>query len=278
MENLVIKTPAKINLGLNVLRKRDDGYHDIETFFYPINLFDILKFSHSSDFQFSCSDSNLDNNDNLVVKAIKMLEEEINTKIMIKIELEKNIPTGAGLGGGSSDAAAALKGIVKFLEIEIELSTLNKLAKKLGADVPYFLNPVPSYAEGIGEIIYPVDCKLHYYILVVTPNIKVSTKWAYENVIPSEPAFPLRKLIEDCELDFLYMENKIKNDFEPLIVKHYPEIDLIKKEFYKLGAMFNLVSGTGSSVFGIFANKFKAELAQEFFQEKYFTFLHHETN
>lgn len=278
MENLVIKTPAKINLGLNIIRKREDGYHEIETFFYPINLFDTLTFSESSEFQFICSDASLNNQDNLVVKVKEAVEEEIKIKIKIKIELEKKIPTGAGLGGGSSDAAAAIKGIVKFLGIDIEPSAMVNIATNLGADVPYFLNPVPSYAEGIGEIITPMECKLHYPILLVTPNIKISTKWAYENIVPSEPTFPLKKLIEDCELDFLYMQNKIKNDFEPLIIKHYPEIDFIKKEFYKLGAMFNLVSGSGSSVYGIFSNKDKAELAQEKFQEKYFTFLHYETN
>ncbi len=278
MENLIINTPAKINLGLNILRKREDGYHDIETFFYPINLFDTLTFSDCSEFKFLCSDVNLNTQDNLVVKAKQALEEEIKMKINIKIELEKRIPVGAGLGGGSSDAAAALLGIKKFLNLQVDETTLFNIAVKLGADVPFFLNPHPSYAESKGDYITAVDCKLHYPILIVNPGIHISTKWAYENVIPVEPIYPLNKLIDDCELDFLYMQNKIKNDFEPIVLKVYPEIENIKKEFYRLGAMFNLMSGSGSTVYGIFSTNEKAENALTYFQNKYFTFLHHEAH
>lgn len=278
MENLIINTPAKINLGLNILRKREDGYHDIETFFYPINLFDTLTFSESPEFQFVCSNHELNNEKNLVVRAKEFLEAESKTKINIKIELEKRIPVGAGLGGGSSNAAAALIGIKKFLNLQVDDSILFDIATKLGADVPFFLNPYPSYAESKGDYISALDCKLHYPILIVNPGIHISTKWAYEHVVPSTPTYPLKKLIEDCELDFLFMQNKIKNDFEPIVLNLYPEIENIKKEFYKLGAMFNLMSGSGSSVYGIFQNYDKAVHALEYFQNKYFTFLHYEPN
>lgn len=278
MENLVINTPAKINLGLNILRKRDDGYHDIETFFYPINLFDTLTFSESPEFKFICSNQELNNEKNLVVKAKEYLEEELQIKIKVKVELEKRIPVSAGLGGGSSDAAAALMGIIKFLNLNADEATLRKLAAKLGVDVPFFLNPHPSYAESKGDYITALDCKLRYPILIVNPGIHISTKWAYENVIPAMPTYPLKKLIDDCEVDFLFMQYKIKNDFEPLILKVYPEIENLKKELYKLGAMFNLMSGSGSSVYGIFPTYEKAVNALEQFQNKYFTFLHHEPN
>lgn len=278
MENLVINTPAKINLGLNILRKRDDGYHDIETFFYPINLFDTLTFSESPEFKFICSNQELNNEKNLVVKAKEYLEKELQIKIKVKVELEKRIPVSAGLGGGSSDAAAALMGIIKFLNLNADEATLRKLAAKLGADVPFFLNPHPSYAESKGDYITALDCKLRYPILIVNPGIHISTKWAYENVIPAMPTYPLKKLIDDCEVDFLFMQYKIKNDFEPLILKVYPEIENLKKELYKLGAMFNLMSGSGSSVYGIFPTYEKAVNALEQFQNKYFTFLHHEPN
>lgn len=278
MENLVINTPAKINLGLNILRKRDDGYHDIETFFYPINLFDTLTFSESPEFKFICSNQELNNEKNLVVKAKEYLEKELQIKIKVKVELEKRIPVSAGLGGGSSDAAAALMGIIKFLNLNADEATLRKLAVKLGVDVPFFLNPHPSYAESKGDYITALDCKLRYPILIVNPGIHISTKWAYENVIPAMPTYPLKKLIDDCEVDFLFMQYKIKNDFEPLILKVYPEIENLKKELYKLGAMFNLMSGSGSSVYGIFPTYEKAVNALEQFQNKYFTFLHHEPN
>jgi 4-diphosphocytidyl-2-C-methyl-D-erythritol kinase len=276
MEKLIINTPAKINLGLNILRKRDDGYHDIETFFYPINLFDTLTFSESSEFRFVCSNQELNNEDNLVLTLKNMLENETKHKIKLSISLEKRIPVGAGLGGGSSDAAAALIGINKILNLNIEDSTLFHLAVKLGADVPFFLHPVPSYAESRGDHITAVDCQLHFPILIVNPGIHISTKWAYENVTPSIPIFPLKKLIDDCELDFLFMQNKIKNDFEVIVLNDYPEIENIKKDFYKLGAMFSLMSGSGSTVYGIFPTLNKAEHALEYFQNKYFTFLHYE--
>jgi 4-diphosphocytidyl-2-C-methyl-D-erythritol kinase len=278
METLVINTPAKINLGLNILRKREDGYHDIETFFYPINLYDTLTFSESSEFQFICDAPELNNEKNLAVKAKLNLEDELKTKIKLKVELTKSIPLGAGLGGGSSDAAAALIGLNKFLNLKIDEGRLSKIASKLGADVPFFLNPVPSYAENIGNVITPMECKIQFPIVLVTPGIRVSTKWAYENVKPSSPIYTLKKLIEDCEIDFLYMQNKIKNDFETSVFKVYPEIEEIKKDFYKLGAMFSLMSGSGSSVYGIFSNIDKAERAVDFFRTQYFTILHHENS
>lgn len=277
MNELSINTPAKINIGLNVIRKRTDGYHDIQTFFYPINLFDTLTISEASQFEFICNGQNLNYEDNLVVKAKSLLEKELSLNIKLKIILEKRLPVGAGLGGGSSDAAAALKGIIKFLDISIDDLTLKKIATTCGADVPYFLNPVPCYAEGIGDIITTLDCRIHYPILVVYPGFQISTKSAYENVIPLEPEYSLKKLIEDCEIDFLFMENKIKNDLEKFAFKQYPILAEIKKEFYKLGAMFALMSGSGSSVFGIFKNLYKAEEALEHFNKNYFTFLHNET-
>ncbi|NWF89685.1 MAG: 4-(cytidine 5'-diphospho)-2-C-methyl-D-erythritol kinase [Ignavibacteriaceae bacterium] len=278
MQNLVINTPAKINLGLNILRKRDDGYHDIETFFYPIKLCDTLTFSESDDFIFTCSKPELMNENNLVVKAKQLLENEFKFKIKIRIDLQKQIPIGAGLGGGSSDAAGTILGIIKFLNLNVDDTTKLRITTALGADVPYFLNPVPSYAESIGNIITPLDCKLTYPILLINPGIPIVTRWAYQHVVPSSPVYTLKKLISDCEIDFLYMQNKIKNDFEPFVFKEYPEISEIKKELYKRGAMFALMSGSGSSVFGIFPNLDKAERALEIFKNHYFTFLHHENN
>ncbi len=276
MENLTINTPAKINLGLNVLRKRDDGYHDIETFFYPINLFDTLTFSKSSTFEFSCDVQSLNNEKNLVVKAKNLLEHELNIKVDAKINLVKRIPIGAGLGGGSSDAAATLLGINSLLNLNLENQTMHKIASKVGADVPFFLDPKPCYAEGIGDILTPMECTSKYPILIIYPGIHISTTWSYANVKPSQPLFSLRKLVEDCDIDFLFMENKIKNDFEEVAFREFPIIKAIRDELYKFGAMFSLMSGSGSSVYGIFPTMLKAEYAVENFKDRYFVFLHHE--
>lgn len=276
MKSLSIKAPAKINLGLNIIRKRDDGYHDIETFFYPINLFDTLTFYESSNFDFFCDNEELDNESNLIIKGKQLLENELQKKINVRILLNKKIPIGAGLGGGSSDAAAALLGMNKFLNLDIDEETLKRLAVKVGADVPFFLKPISSYAEGIGDVITPMECKLNFPIVLVCPQIRIETKWAYEQASVVEPIYSLKKLIEDCEIDFYFMQNKIKNDFEPIVFRHFPEIEKIKKELYKLGAMFALMSGSGSSVYGIFPNLSKAEHSINIFNKHYFTFLHYE--
>ncbi|MHB8579559.1 MAG: 4-(cytidine 5'-diphospho)-2-C-methyl-D-erythritol kinase [Ignavibacteriaceae bacterium] len=273
MAKVEIKAPAKINFGLNITRKRPDGYHDIETIFYPINLFDNINFIKSNENSFSCNNHvlKLDSN-NLVIKAKEILEKEFQRIFPVKIDLEKNIPIGAGMGGGSSDAAAALHSINLLYNLDLSKEQLNKFALKLGSDVPFFLDPRPNFASGRGEVLSVLDFTIDFPILIVNPGIHISTKWAYQNIIPKNPDKSLNEIIRH-ELDFSKLEGIIRNDFEDIVFKNFPEIGQIKKEMYNLGALFSLMTGSGSTVFGIYENEDKAIEAEIYFRKKYFTHL-----
>jgi 4-diphosphocytidyl-2-C-methyl-D-erythritol kinase len=183
------------------------------------------------------------------------------------------IPMGGGLGGGSSNAAVSLKAINKIFDLGLNFEVLSKLALKLGSDVPYFLNPVPCYAESRGEELYPLNIEIPYPILVVNPRIKIDTSWAFTKIIPSKPVMNLRSLIQDGIYDFDKLKKFVTNDFEETIFGEYPAIKQIKDDLYNQGAQFALMSGTGSTVYGFFSNLQKASYAQEYFNQKYFTFL-----
>ena len=279
MKNIVVESVAKINLGLNVVRKRNDGFHDLETIFFPILLKDIISFEASEKITFS-SNSNLLNSesDNLIIKAIRILEEECKTTLLFKINLEKNIPIGGGLGGGSSNAATTLKALNKQMELGINLQKLSELCLALGSDVPYFLNPVPSYAESRGEKLFPINLEIPYPILLINTGIKIETGWAFSKINPSSPSVHLKDLIGNGLPDFDVLRSNMKNDFEEIVFNEYPELKKIKDELYKLGAQFALMSGTGSTIFGIFSNLQKAYWAEDYFKQKYFTFLNNPFN
>lgn len=195
MNQLKVKSPAKINIGLNIIRKRDDGYHDLETIFYPLNIHDEITFARSDKFSFRSNDENLSQEKtNLIIKAKEELEKYSGTKINVEIILSKNIPIGAGLGGGSSNAAATLLAINKMYELNIEAEKLSYIALQLGSDVPYFLNPVPAFAESRGEIILPINLKIEKPILIVNPDIHISTKWEFNLIKPKLPEISLKSL------------------------------------------------------------------------------------
>ena len=273
MEKIELKAPAKINFGLNVTGKRPDGYHNIETIFYPISLFDKINFVKSDENSFSCSNHALElGSSNLVIKAKEILEKESHRIFSMKIYLEKNIPVGAGMGGGSSDAAATLHSINVLYNLDFSKEQLNKYALQLGSDVPFFLDPRPSFASGRGEALSVLDFTIDYPIIIVNPGIHISTKWAYQNIIPKNPAKSLNEIIRHG-LDFSKLEGIIRNDFEDIVFKNYPEIGQIKSEMYNLGALFSLMTGSGSTVFGIYENEDKAMAAEIHFRKKYFTHL-----
>ena len=274
MEELTVKTPAKINFGLNVIRKRDDGYHDIETVFYPINLSDITVFRKTNKFSFSSSDKNLENQDNLIIKAKELLERKTGQNFNVQIELEKNIPIGAGMGGGSSDAAATLKALNQLYELNLSHDKLSELATAVGSDVPFFLNPQPSYATSRGEILSRLDFKVTLPILIVNPGIHISTKWAYDRVKPRLPEFNLKDILIKNSLDYSQLKNLIVNDFETPVFLEYQELSNIKEKMYNMGAQFSLMTGTGSTFFGIYPDTESAKKSESFFNEKYFTFIH----
>ncbi len=271
MHSLLLRTYAKINLGLQVLEKRSDNFHKIETIFHRINLFDEIKFQFAdSGVFFSSSSSEIDNENNLCVKAVKLFQGKLKFNFGIKINLEKKIPIGAGLGGGSSDAASILIGLCKFFDIELSNSTLNEIAIQLGSDVSYFLKNGSAYATNRGENLEYFELKIPYWIVVVYPNIHISTLWAYQNIIPNNLK---RKNLKLLVQNFSYGKEKIKNDFEKTIFEKFPEIQKIKNSFYEFGAMFSLMSGSGSSVFGFFEDELSAKKFFEYNKNQYKTFL-----
>ena len=274
MDKIVVTSPAKINLGLNVIKKRVDGFHDLETVFFPLQLSDIITFAKVDKTMFNSTSVILNKlEDNLILKAKSLLEKKIGKEFHLKIFLEKNIPIGGGLGGGSSNAAATLKAINKLFNLELKNNDLFEYALTLGSDVPYFLNPVPIYAESKGEILHPINLELPYPILVINPGINISTRWAFSLIQPEAPINKLSELIKVGITDLDKLKSLVKNDFEPIVFKKYPQIKKIKEELYIMGAKFALMSGTGSSVYGIFSNLQKAYWAKEYFKQNNFTYL-----
>ena len=245
---------AKINLGLNVVEKRPDGYHNIATVFYPIGLSDVLEVEPSetcTDYSFSSSGISIDGDpeDNLIVKAYHLLRSGCEFPA-VDISLVKQIPFGAGLGGGSSDAAFMLKALNQLFDLKFTPSKLEKLAAKLGADCPVFIKNKPIFATGIGNVFTPIKLSLKgKFLLLVKPDIHVSTPEAYSLVVPEKPEKSLLELIEKPLSEW---KSFIKNDFEKSVFTKYPEIEKIKNDLYSLGAVYASMSGSGSSVYGIF--------------------------
>ncbi|MDR1814341.1 MAG: 4-(cytidine 5'-diphospho)-2-C-methyl-D-erythritol kinase [Tannerella sp.] len=241
---------AKINLGLHVTGKRDDGYHTIETVFYPVPLCDALEAVRSEKVSFSVSSSKLNiAHDNLVVKAYNLLLELYKIQ-PLEIYLKKAIPIGAGLGGGSADAAFMLKLINSLCSLTLSDEELELYAAKLGADCPFFIRNKPVIATGTGNIFTPIDLSLKgYYLYIIKPPVSVSTKEAYSLVKPLSADFELTEL---ATLPISCWRDCLRNDFEPYIFKKYPVIGEIKAMFYEQGAEYAAMSGSGSAVFGIF--------------------------
>ncbi len=275
MKNLVFKAPAKINLGLNIVSKRSDGFHNLETFFYPIKaLCDILIFEESNSFKFTSNNSNLNKEpDNLILKAHSLIENFIGKQLPVKITLTKNIPIGAGLGGGSSDAATTLIALNKFFNLKIEPIKLNQFALNLGSDVPFFLKSKPQIGYSRGEILYESQIKITHPILIVNPGIHISTKEAFSNITPKPSKFDYNYFITSKKIDFNQLNGKLTNDFEKYVFDSYPEILEIKQTLLKHGAIFSQMSGTGSTVYGIFNNIKNANDVLEKLPVKYFKFL-----
>ena len=274
MENVIIDTPAKINFGLNVVSKRPDGFHDIETIFYPIDIFDTITFSESDKFIFETDNETLNSEkDNLVIKAKTALEEHTKKELNIKIHLSKKIPIGAGLGGGSSDAAAVLKTLNKIFRLNLDSLALNEIAAKLGSDVPFFLNPCPSFASSRGEVLEQIDFKIDNSIFLINPGIFVSTKWAYEKIEPTKPELSLIELYRRGKLKPENFREQVTNDFEKPVMEEFQAIRKLKEELYEMGADFALMSGSGSSLFAIFRNPVIAAEAKEYYENRYFTHL-----
>lgn len=247
---------AKINLGLNIIEKRPDGYHNLETIFYPINLQDALEVTrrenNDKEYTLHISGAPLEGEpeDNLVVKAYKLLKKDYPGLLPVDIHMYKHIPAGAGLGGGSSDAACMIKLLNDKFSLGLSTERMEEYAAKLGADCAFFIRNKPVFATGIGNLFEPVELSLKgYHIILIKPDIFVSTRDAFAEIKPVRPAVSLKEIVKQ---PIETWKSSMKNDFEDSVFKKFPEIAAIKDELYDLGAVYAAMSGSGSSVYGIF--------------------------
>ena len=255
---MILYPPAKINIGLSIIGKRSDGFHNIETVFYPIPLCDILtvetaKTDTSSKIRFSCDGIELPAGsnpyDNLCCKAYHLLDAAYRLP-PVNIHLHKAIPVGAGLGGGSSDAAYTLQALNLLFQLGLSFEELSQFAIRIGSDCVFFLHGVPAFGTGKGEILEPVNLSLAgYHILLVKPPVFVSTAEAYSSVTPQRSKYHLPDALQApvCE-----WRHTVFNDFETSVFKKFPEIGNIKERLYAERALYASMSGSGSAVYGIF--------------------------
>jgi len=252
---------SKINLGLSILAKRQDGFHDIDTVFYPVNLKDIVEITASSKgsselIQFTHSGLNIpgDTTNNLCVKAYHLLKADFPTLPAIQMHLHKMIPMGAGLGGGSSDGTAVLQILNTLFHLQLNKIQLIQYAEKLGSDCPFFLFDQPCQASGKGEILNPIEIDLSPYTLVlIHPQIHIPTPWAFQQITPCKKVKEIAQIIQQ---PLATWEKELVNDFEAPIMKAHPLIRSIKDELYTQGALYASMTGSGSSLFGIFPKGF----------------------
>ena len=258
---------AKLNLGLHVLRRREDGYHDLETVFLPIGWADSLTVESAGTLSFSCDDPALAGNDNLAMRAAHMLRDHFEVTRGARIHLAKRIPYGAGLGGGSSDAATVLRLLTELWGLNDADEILRKIGGALGSDVPFFLQDGPAYATGRGTELHPLaDGKDEYVfpfrLVVAVPETRVSTKEAYGFVVPDETDRPdLVEVVRSNDPD--RWRRELVNDFEDAIFDAFPEIAALKQSLYDSGAVYASMSGSGSAVFGVFDDSSMATAASE---------------
>ena len=268
MKDISVKALAKINLGLDVVRKREDGYHEVRMVMQTIHLFDRLEISKNTSGEITM-ETNLSflptNENNLVYKAAKLLQDEFAIKDGVHVWLHKYIPVAAGMAGGSTDAAAVLYGMNQIFDLGLTREELMERGVKIGADVPYCIMRGTALAEGIGEKLTRLPKLPHCYVLVGKPGVNVSTKMAYENLKLDDPAIlhpdidGMVQAIKDKDLDG--MISRMGNVFEPGIIGRYPVIQEIKDLMEANGARKAMMSGSGPTVFGIFDEKEKMERA-----------------
>ncbi|MGA3246122.1 MAG: 4-(cytidine 5'-diphospho)-2-C-methyl-D-erythritol kinase [Bacteroidota bacterium] len=270
-----VRAYAKINLGLHVLGKRSDGYHNIETVFRLIDLYDELEIvQNDQGTYFSSNKPELSNDGtNLCLRAAHLLRDLTGCHMGVEMKLTKRIPIGAGLGGGSSDAAATLKGLTKLWSLDINPEELQTISESLGSDVPFFFTGQTAHATGRGEVLESFALPLPYSILVATPPIHVSTAWAYSSLRLAENRNQpkLRDLLSGTIRDTGALRRELTNDFEETVFRQYPEILRLKETIFSGGAEVALMSGSGSSVFGFFSSAENARTVASNLPTHYFT-------
>lgn len=265
---------AKINLGLNIIRKREDGYHDLETVFYPVaglrDALEIIRGTGSEgDVAFTCSGLPIagDMQNNLCSIAWHLLKKDFPELPPIAMHLHKHIPMGAGLGGGSADGAFTLTMLNQQFNLGLQEEQLISYALQLGSDCPFFIRNKASYATGRGEQLENITLDLSaYYFVLVNPGIHVPTGWAFSQIQPSAPKHACKDIIQQPVDSW---RNLLSNDFEAPVMQAYPEIQSIRDQFYEKGALYASMTGTGSTVYGIFAKNTAPSFA---FPEHYFVY------
>ena len=255
---------AKINLGLNITGKREDGYHNLETVFYPIPLTDALEIKRMDDdfpsnspcdLKITGNAVNCDEEDNLIVKAYRLLANDFQLP-RVHAHLVKRIPSQAGLGGGSADAAYMIRLLDERFRLNIGFPEMERYAAMLGADCAFFITSEPAFATGIGDVLMPVDTPEHslrrYFITIVKPDVAVSTREAYSTITPKQPAKCCRDIVKQ---PIETWRNELVNDFEAPIFAIHPILGEIKQKLYDAGAVYAAMSGSGSALYGIFKEK-----------------------
>lgn len=274
MDSVNIKVAAKINLGLDVLGKNPNGYHNIKTVMHSINIFDDLTFEKSNKINITCDNPYVPcNENNLVYKCIKAIAKESgNLDKLLNVNIQKNIPVAAGLGGGSSNGAAALVAYNQIYELNYSTDKLKEIAKELGADIPFLIDGGVALCEGIGEkmrVLYP---QYSYYIVLCKPKFGISTKEAYEMIdkygVSKRPDFTrlMHGLLTGNKDD---LSAGLINVFEDQLFKKYPVLHNIKEDIYKFSPLGAQMSGSGPSIFGIFSDEESAQNAFKYLNEKY---------
>jgi len=264
LNELTIYAPAKINLALKIIRRRADGYHDIQSILQKVSLYDTLSFKLSSHqgITVTTDDPSIPtDSSNLAYRAADLLLKQQKITPGISIHIKKRIPAGAGLGGGSSNAAATLSGLNKLLRCNLTESDLLRLGVEIGADVPFFIyDKHAALAEGIGEQLSPVKIHVPLWFIIVFPGFSISTKWVYENYrVLTNKRKNIKILSSFKQLKAVL--HILSNDLENVVTQQYPEIQKIKRTLIQAGACGSLMSGSGSSVFGIFPDEQHAQEA-----------------
>jgi 4-diphosphocytidyl-2-C-methyl-D-erythritol kinase len=256
---------CKINLGLNIIRKRTDGYHDLETVFYPIAIHDVLEMiqnntncsmagikSNELQTELSCSGLTIDGDqqNNLCIKAYQLLKKNFPDLPSVKMHLHKNIPMGAGLGGGSADGAFALQLLNDKFQLHLSQQQLMDYALQLGSDCPFFIDNKPCFASSRGEKMESIKLDLSAYsFVIINPKIHISTAWAFSHIQPQLPETSIKEIIA---LPITAWKDILMNDFEKPVMQEYPVIKKIKEDLYNAGAIYASMSGSGSTMFAIF--------------------------
>ena len=246
---MIVYPNAKINLGLNILRKRPDGYHDISSVFYPVHeCTDILEIVRSNEFNLTITGIDISEHNNSCVKAWELLDKEFNIG-GVHIHLLKRIPIGSGLGGGSSDASFTLKALNQIFRLSLSIKELESYAIQIGSDCPFFIDNKPKLVTGRGEKMVDIDIDLSDFIIHLKHSpLHISTRDAYNHIVPKLSSIQLENILQE---DVKYWKDNVKNDFEEIILNRYPELKEVRKELYQQGSLYVSLTGTGSTIYAL---------------------------